>query len=325
MSESKILEMLRQMHTDIPQSTLNGWMHDIMGIMRERLMGPMLEELRRSAYVQNDETRILVRSRSSEEDQFAYHTEYIHGSLSTERRVVVFLYKDGSRSHDVQLEHIFKGSSINTFTSDRASLYRAIESEMSDFRIVRSSCWFHLRHRLADAYITDKRITDLLNAVNALFRLEDAIKDKSIEDRYRLRQRYSKPLVNSLINRMKQIRKSGKYGLLVMRAVNYLLEDEMSFRRLLSDGRIEMHNNAAERMFRYIAMGRRNWLHTGSHKAAENIAFMFSLYESCRLNDLDFDEYIEEVLTRMMNGDADYASMIPCNFQQQAHAISKSA
>lgn len=55
-----------------------------------------------------------------------------------------------------------------------------------------------------------------------------------------------------------------------------------------------MHNIAIERCFRHIAIGRRNWLHTGSHRAAQNIAFMFGLYESCKLNNVDFGHYIED-------------------------------
>ena len=61
-------------------------------------------------------------------------------------------------------------------------------------------------------------------------------------------------------------------------------------------------------MFRHIAMGHRrstlslglskNWLHSGSHDAAQNIAFMYSLYESCKFNDLNFFDYINDVLTR---------------------------
>ncbi len=63
------------------------------------------------------------------------------------------------------------------------------------------------------------------------------------------------------------------------------------------------------------AMGRRCWLNSGSHDAAANIAFMYSLYESCKMNDIDFGEYVEDILTRMMNGDNDYRSMIPCNYE----------
>ena len=72
---------------------------------------------------------------------------------------------------------------------------------------------------------------------------------------------------------------------------------------------------AIERCFRHIANGRRNWLHTGSHEAAENLAFMYSLYESCKMNELDFGRYIEDILTRMKDGDKDYLSMLPCYYK----------
>lgn len=61
-----------------------------------------------------------------------------------------------------------------------------------------------------------------------------------------------------------------------------------------------------------VAMGRRCWLNSGNHEAATNIAFMYSLFESCKMNGIDFGEYVEDILTRMMNGDDDYRSMIPC-------------
>ena len=54
---------------------------------------------------------------------------------------------------------------------------------------------------------------------------------------------------------------------------------------------------------RHIEIDRRNWLHTGSHQAAKNIAFMFSLLKSCKLNDIDFGIYIEDVLSRNMYGE----------------------
>lgn len=67
-------------------------------------------------------------------------------------------------------------------------------------------------------------------------------------------------------------------------------------------------------IFRHLAMGRRNWMHTGSHLGAENIAFMFSLFESCKLNDINFGDYIEDILTRLMEGEQDFMSLIPCNY-----------
>lgn len=107
------------------------------------------------------------------------------------------------------------------------------------------------------------------------------------------------------------------------------LDDEKGFKAFLTDGAIELSNNAAERMFRHIAMGLRrstlslglskNWLHIGSHMAAQNVAFMYSLYESCRLNNINFGKYLNDILTRMMKGDTNYMTMLPCNYVAQEH------
>lgn len=67
-------------------------------------------------------------------------------------------------------------------------------------------------------------------------------------------------------------------------------------------------------MFRHIAIGRRNWLHTGSHFAAENIAFMYSLFESCKLNNVNFGEYVEDILSSLMKSEKADASFLPNNY-----------
>lgn len=105
-----------------------------------------------------------------------------------------------------------------------------------------------------------------------------------------------------------------------MKAVNYILDDEVAFRRFLDDGHVEMHNVAAERMFRHIAMGRRNWMHVGSHGAAENISFVYSLLESCKLNDLSFGDYVEDICERMMRGEKDFESLLPCDYKDSKSA-----
>lgn len=69
-----------------------------------------------------------------------------------------------------------------------------------------------------------------------------------------------------------------------------------------------------ERCFRHIAMGRRNWLQTGSHFSAQNLAFMFGLLESCKLNKVNFGEYIEDILTRILCGEEVDASFLPCDY-----------
>ena len=316
-SEENVLRMLESMKCRFPQSTLNKYIHQIMDYLRVRLESLMLEVIRSCGFVQNDETRILVRSRKSKEDNFKYNTEYIHAALSLEKKLVVMLYKEGSRSHEIPEEKIFRGSLIECFTADRAPLYVALEKDLEEYYLQRQACWQHARHYLVDAFVSDHRVLVLIQLINALFLIEREAKARNYtpERRHRFRLEYSASIVGRIMSLLKKIRaEKDKYGALVMRAVNYILDDEEAFKKFLHDGRIEMHNNAVESVFRHIAMGRRNWLNSGSHEAAANIAFMYSLYESCKMNDIDFGEYVEDILTRMMNGDDDYRSMIPCNY-----------
>ena len=317
LSEENVLRMLESMKCHFPQSTLNKYIHQIMDYLRVRLESLMLEVIRTCGFVQNDETRILVRSRKNKEDDFKYNTEYIHAALSLEKKLVVMLYKEGSRSHEIPEEKIFRGSLIECFTADRAPLYVALEKDLEEYYLQRQACWQHARHYLVDAFVSDHRVLVLIQLINALFLIEREAKARNYtpERRHRFRLEYSASIVGKIMSLLKKIRaEKDKYGALVMRAVNYILDDEDAFKKFLQDGRIEMHNNAVESVFRHIAMGRRNWLNSGSHEAAQNIAFMYSLYESCKMNDIDFGEYVEDILTRMMNGDDDYRSMIPCYY-----------
>ena len=318
LSENRIIQMLKSMHTRIPQSTLNRWMHQIISMLRERLEPLMLEAIRQSKYTNNDGTRLLVRSRDSKDEPFEYQIEYIQAALSMEKKLVVMLYDEGTRDHSLQENKIFKDSSIIGFIADRAPQYETIVKDLEAQNLIRQACWFHFRHYLVDAYLVDVRMEDTLILCNSLFFVERSFgdeEDQSPEARQRFRWKWSKPIVDRKVGKLKKMRAAGdEYGKMVHRAVDYLLDDEEAFRRFLYDGHLDMHNIAIERCFRHIAIGRRNWLHTGSHQAAQNIAFMFGLLESCKLNDIDFGIYIEDVLTRIMYGEQVDDSFLPCGY-----------
>lgn len=269
----------------------------------------------------------VVRSRESKEDKFKYNVEYIHAALSMEAKLCVMEYKEGSRSHSVQEDAIFKDSCIRVFTADRAVLYETIEKDLEEMGLVRTACWFHARHRFVDAYISDHRVRVIILMMNYLFQIEreSKLRKHTAKQRRRFRLKYSASIVGKLMKLLKKIKLDSSYGAMVQRAVNYVLDDEKAFKVFLQDGRVEMHNNAVERMFRHLAMGRRNWMHTGSHLGAENIAFMFSLFESCKLNDINFGDYIEDILTRLMEGEQDFMSLIPCNYNSNKKVNVKAA
>ena len=69
--------------------------------------------------------------------------------------------------------------------------------------------------------------------------------------------------------------------------------------RYIDDGRLEMSNNAAERAIRPLALGRKNYLFAGSDEGGRRAAVMYTLIETARLNDLDPEAWLADVINRI--------------------------
>ncbi|MCM1225723.1 MAG: IS66 family transposase [Lachnospiraceae bacterium] len=319
-SEQNILRALEAAGCDIPQATLNEYIQEAERVIREFLQPAMVREIQESRFTHNDETRLTVKCPDKKTGVMGYHTEYVHGILSPSANILLMLYDNGSRKHDIQ-EEIMKGSMIECFTCDRAKMYPKIVRDLVnslDREITRASCWVHWRRDVFDLAKYDGRFKPILKALKILFKLEKKWREGEIGEQERLdkRQELSRPIVDYIFDALKEMKsKPEEYGEQAMQVINYLLNDEESFRAFLKHGLIEIDNNAIERCFRHIAMGRRTWLFTGSHAAAENLTFMYSLEESCKMNGIDFGDYIEYVMERMVAGEKDARSLLPNHVQ----------
>ena len=83
------------------------------------------------------------------------------------------------------------------------------------------------------------------------------------------------------------------------KAIDYMLKRWTAFTRFLDDGRICLTNNAAERALRGIALGRKAWLFAGSDRGGERAAVMYTLIQTARLNDVDPQAWLADVLRRI--------------------------
>ena len=86
--------------------------------------------------------------------------------------------------------------------------------------------------------------------------------------------------------------------------------------RFLNDGRICMNNNAAERAVRGIAMGRKNWTFAGSDSGGRRAAAIYTLIETCKLNDVDPRAWLADVLAHIADHPAKrIAELLPWNWR----------
>jgi transposase len=183
-------------------------------------------------------------------------------------------------------------------------------AERSPGPITEAACWAHGRRKffvLAD--VTAKARGKLaviaplafaaVQRIDAIFDVEREINGLPSEQRLAIRTARVAPLVADLEAWMRAERAKLSRHSDVAKAMDYMLKRWDAFTRLLADGRICLTNNAAERELRGIALGRKSWLFAGSDRGGERAAVMYTLIQTAKLNDVDPQAWLADVLTRI--------------------------
>lgn len=151
--------------------------------------------------------------------------------------------------------------------------------------------------------------------IDALFDIERPINGQPAETRQATRQILSVPLVADLHRWLGEHRARLGRGNDVARAIDYLLKRWTAFTGFLEDGRICISNNAAERALRGIALGRRAWLFCGSDRGGQRAAVIYSLITTARMNDVDPQAWLADVLARIAEHPAKrFDDLLPWNW-----------
>ena len=164
-------------------------------------------------------------------------------------------------------------------------------------------CWAHWRRRFYEIAKAGSApiAEEALRRIAELYKIEAQIRGRSAAERQAVRQAESRPLVAALEAWLQAqlVRASAKSAIAV--AIRYGLNHWEGLERFLEDGRIEIDTNVVERSMRPIALNRKNALFAGHDAGAENWACLASLIETCKLNGIDPQAYLTDVLTRLVN------------------------
>ena len=141
-----------------------------------------------------------------------------------------------------------------------------------------------------------------------------------------MRQQLSRPLVEELEVWMREQRAKLSRGNDLAKAMDYMLKRWKAFARFLEDGRIDLSNNAAERQLRGIAMGRKSWLFAGSDRGGQRAAAMYSLIATCKMNDVDPQAWLADVLSRIAEHPAHRLDeLLPWNWRAARESLNQAA
>ncbi|WP_413708775.1 IS66 family transposase [Rhizobium sp. Rhizsp82] len=178
--------------------------------------------------------------------------------------------------------------------------------------LTQALCWAHSRRKffvLADIAANAKRgknaapispmALEAVKRIDALFDIEREINGLDADQRLERRRKESLPLVDDLQAWLQTERAKLSRSSPVAEAIDYMLKRWNGFTSFLEDGRICLTNNAAERALRGFALGRKSWLFAGSDRGADRAAFMATLIMTAKLNDIDPQAWLADVLARI--------------------------
>jgi transposase len=287
-------KQLERMGIPLNRQTLSNWVISAT----TRWLTPVYEYLHRQLMQENllhaDETSVQVLDEPGKSAQSKSYMWLYRTSGSSKKPMVLFDYRPNRAKENPQ-------KFLNGFTGylhvDGYAGYESLEN------VELSGCWAHARRKFDEALKATKGASSDstrstiakkgLAFCNQLFAIERKIKDKNPEERLKIRQQDSQPVLDAYLvwlTEQKEIiaPKSATGG-----AITYSLNQWQKLTTFMKDGRIEIDNNRAERSIKPFVIGRKNWLFAVSTTGAKSSAIAYSLVETAKENNLNPFFYLQ--------------------------------
>jgi transposase len=246
-------------------------------------------------------------------------------------------YASRDRRHEHPARHLHGFTGI--LQADAYSGYNELyDPSRPQGPVTAALCWAHARRQffeLADIAANARRgknaapispiALEAVKRIDVLFDIERGINGQSAEGRLRVRQEQSAPVLAALEAWLREQRSRLSRSSSVAEPIDYMLRRWDRFVRFRDDGRICLTNNAAERALRGFALGRKSWLFAGSERGAERAAVVTTLITTAKMNDVDPQAWLADVLARIAEHSARRLDdLLPWNWRP-LHATARHA
>lgn len=291
--------ILRRSGVELSRSSMCRWMQDLA-----RMCGPLLVLMKsrvlQSHVIQADETPVKQQIGGKGPTRTCYFFSYIGDD---DHPYIVYDYQQNrSRAGpngwftDEQGEPNYH----RYLQCDAYAGYNDLFDPKRAWCMTHVGCLAHVRRKYYDVRMRfPAACHHVLGQIRLLYDVERVAKELQADERQALRDQKSRPILADLLNWCGQEQRQAlpKSGL--GEAISYTLNQSKALQRYLDDGRLAIDNNRCEASLRGIAIGRRNWMFTGSDAGGRAAAAMFSLISSARRNDVEPLNYLTDVFTRL--------------------------
>lgn len=282
---------------ELERSTLAGWVGGA-----SCLLEPLVEQLRRyvmsAGKLHADDTPVPVLAPGNGKTKTGRLWTYVRDDRPAgdpAAPAAWFAYSPDRKGERPQ-EHLSSFRGIL-----QADGYAGFNRLYEGDRIQEAACWAHVRRKFYDLYEAHASpiAHEAIARIAQLYAIETEIRGRSPGERLQVRSTRAWPLLESMHEWLQATLDKVSKKTETAAAIQYALGRWTALMRYSEDGSIEIDNNAAERALRAVAIGRKNYLFAGSDMGGERAAAIYSLIGSAKLNGLDPEAYLREVLVRI--------------------------
>ncbi|WP_121197994.1 IS66 family transposase [Mucilaginibacter gracilis] len=313
------IEIFKRAGVEIASGTMSGWITKVCELL-EPLYELLKKEVLKADYLNVDETTMKVIEKGAKTGKTAlgYFWVYLHhwGKL------VFYDYKP-TRSGAVPETMLrdYKGY----IQADGYQVYETIAAKNGNILVC---CIAHVRRKFEEIYKNnDKRAALPLNLFNELYAIEAECREAnlSFDEIEAVRQERSVPILAQIETWLRATKQEGGIDAPMRAAINYALNRWDKLTLYCSNGKLTIDNNQVERAIRTVAIGRKNYLFSGSHEGAQRSAMLYSLTATCKLNGINPLVWLTDVMQRLAylpKEDKYLEMLLPQNWQPKLAGMS---
>lgn len=297
-------DMANSVGLTLTRQTLGNWVIKSYERWLAMIYARMREKLLQNDILHIDETTVLVlkepkRRRSSK--------SYMWLFASAECDVPLYLFEyHPSRARSVITD--FLGDWQGAIIADGYGAY----DNLGD-AICRTSCLVHIRRPFSEIVksVGKDKLESMSNVVSLealrrieeIFHIDNTFNDMDAATRKAARLEKLKPKMDAFYEWCIQKQDEAIPSMALHKALGYAINQWPKLENILTDGRLPLENNRAERAIRPFAVGRRNWLFSDTPRGAEASAGIYSIITTAKGNGLKPREYLTWLFEEIPNTD----------------------
>ncbi len=306
--------IFKRLGVELDSTSMANWMIKC-GLLVQPLINLGLDALRAQDVLFMDETVTQVLKEdgrlASQQSRMWIMTN------NTAQRMVLFHY---SPTRETSVAELMLGDFKGTLMTDGYAVYDAVAKTNA---LTHLGCWAHARRYFKEASDAQPKGSSgkpeqALSYIQKLFRIEAGIKTATTDEKYRVRQQESIPILAALKKWLDKSLKHPVKSAKLTKALTYLSNQWCKLSRYTESGAWPIDNNHAENCIRPFVIGRKNWLFSTSVEGAKASANLYSLVESAKANNLEPSAYLKAVFTLLPQAETvdDIEALLPWNINK---------